>query len=150
MDPIASAGKKPANEEILHSLGWTFHSESQTWNFHGISRPCLSRQPALLKDILKIMWTVLDKSMANIEDNMRAMGVTVPYRVPVPEGLKDPSIGAPGELHKFLDAVVDTARKQGARVQITLDPNRGQAFDPLRIVEQMLGDRCPHCRGEHG
>lgn len=164
MNPCASAGKKPVTEEILHSLGWTFHAESQTWNFHGIKRPCLSRKSALLEEILWQMHASLSKSMGNIENNMRALGVTVPELVKepkptpnfsggefsMPPGAKGPRIGAPEELHKFLDAIVDTARKQGARIQITLDPNRGQMFDPLRIVEQMLGDRCPHCRGEHG
>ena len=166
MPPCAAAGKKPVTEETLHSLGWTFHAESQTWNFHGTTIPCLARSSITLEELLLKHWAVLEKSMAHIEKSMGELGVNVPDRpgtkrvpvdfhqfpgsVPKRPGLEYPSIGAPDELHKFLDAIVDTARKQGARVQITLDPTRGQAFDPLRIVKQMLEDRCPNCRGQHG
>jgi len=163
MDPIASAGKKPVDEQTLHSLGWTFHAESQTWNFHSISRPCLSRQPALLDDILKAMWTTLVKSMANIEDNMKALGVPIPEpiikKVPISThssgapkrpGLEYPKIGAPDEFHKLLDTAVDAARKQGTRVNLSVDPNQGQAFDPLKTMERMLSNVCPNCGGRHG
>ncbi len=154
MDPCASAGKKPVTEETLHSLGWTFHEATQTWNFHGIKHPCLSRKPVLLEEVLWSMHSALSKSMGNIENNMRAMGVNVPEVVkaqrpesdPVPPRV--PGSGAPTELHEFLDAVVDAARKQGARVQISVDPNPG--FNPVSALEQMLAGRCPHCRGQHG
>ena len=158
MDPIASAGKKPADEEILHSLGWTFHAPTQKWNYHKASIPCLSQSTILVEDVLKTMWTVLGKSMDNIAEAMAAMGVTVPGFPVKPKTAMMPSRydGAPDEFHKLLDTAVDAARRQGTqgtqgtRIEITLDPPRPQMLDPLKTMERMLSNVCPNCGGRHG
>ena len=163
MDSMASAAKRPVTEKDLHSLGWTYAEDPQTWNFHGVTIPCLAIKPALIEDVLRLMRTRLKASLDNIDANLRVLGietgprpefVRAPSGVQKRPGLKFPTNGThdvnKSELYKFIETVVDVARNKGACVQITIDPTKHSDFDPLKYMEQMLGGRCHHCGGQHG